>query len=388
MHPILTPEAIRLLAQVGEIDSKTDLLAVITSLRKQGHDALLVTEVVTQARLRSRAKAKFGDFAAQLLFTEAALEQATRLEVAALHAERFKSAGLTKIADLGAGIGADSLAMSALGLTVTAVEQDSQTAALLAFNLAMFSDARVLNQSAEDLGFEDFDGLWLDPARRNLDRKSERHITLKPEDFSPNLNWAFALEKPKGIKLGPAFPLELIPSEAQAQWLSHAGDLVELVLWFDALRTEGQRVATMLRASERHEFSGSGLVQAPVGELGEFIHEPDSSLIRSGLMGEFALKHSLSAISDSIAYLSSSSEFRSPWLKTYRVIKVLPFDEREIRKELSARNIGILEIKKRGVDVTPEELRPKLKLKGEGAATLILTRVSGARKALLAEPIR
>jgi hypothetical protein len=93
----------------------------------------------------------------------------------------------------------------------------------------MCSDATVLNQSAEELGLEDFDGLWLDPARRNLDRKSERHITLKPEDFSPNLNWAFALEKPKGIKLGPAFPLELIPLDAQAQWVSHAGDLVELV---------------------------------------------------------------------------------------------------------------------------------------------------------------
>jgi len=47
----------------------------------------------------------------------------------------------------------------------------------------------------------------------------------------------------------------------------------------------------------------------------------------------------------------------------------------------------VLEIKKRGVDVDPAAFRARLALKGRGSATLILTRIAGARVALLAERV-
>ncbi len=388
MNQLLTAEALRLLDEIGEIDSKADVLAIITKLRKAGHPALLVTEVITQARLRTRAKAKFGDFASGMLFTEAGLEQATRLQVAAVHAERLKLGGYKKIADLGCGIGADSLAFASLGLEVTAVEQDPQTAALAAFNLAPFPNAQVQVSDAEQFDLTSFDAVWLDPARRDLERKGAKHITLTPADFSPNLDWSFGIAKPKGIKLGPAFPLELIPSDVEAQWVSHQGDLVELVLWFDGLRDKPGRTALMLKDGQRYIFEGLGLERSVVDSLNQFIYEPDSSLIRSQLLGEFASQQGMTGVSEGIAYLSSESLISSPWLKTYEVLETLPLDELTIRKALAQRGIGKLEIKKRGVDITPEELRPKLKLKGEGAATLILTKVGDARRALIVQPIR
>jgi THUMP domain-like/Methyltransferase domain len=388
MNQLLTAEALRLLDEVGEIDSKADVLAIITKLRKAGHPALLVTEVITQARLRTRAKAKFGDFASSMLFTEAGLEQATRLQVAAVHAERLKLGGYKKIADLGCGIGADSLAFASLGLEVSAVEQDPQTAALASFNLAPFPNAEVQVSDAEQFDLTSFDALWLDPARRDLERKGAKHITLTPADFSPNLDWSFGIAKPKGIKLGPAFPLELIPADVEAQWVSHQGDLVELVLWFDGLREKPGRTALMLKDGQRYIFEGLGLERSVVDSLKQYIYEPDSSLIRSQLLGEFASQQGMTGVSEGIAYLSSESLISSPWLKTYEVLETLPLDELTIRKALAQRGIGKLEIKKRGVDITPEELRPKLKLKGEGAATLILTKVGDARRALIVQPIR
>ena len=388
MNHLLTAEALRLLDEVGEIDSKADVLAIITKLRKAGHPALLVTEVITQARLRTRAKAKFGDFASSMLFSEAGLEQATRLQVAALHAERFKLAGYTNIVDLGCGIGADSLAFASMGLAVTAVEQDPQTAALASFNLAPFPNAEVRVSDAEQFDLTSFDAVWLDPARRDLERKSAKHITLTPADFSPNLDWSFGIAKPKGIKLGPAFPLELIPTEVEAQWVSHQGDLVELALWFEGLNDKPGRSALMLRDGQRYLFEGLGLERSVVDSLKQYIYEPDSSLIRSQLLGEFAGQYGMTGVSEGIAYLSSESLISSPWLKTFEVLETLPLDEATIRKSLAKRGIGKLEIKKRGVDITPEELRPKLKLKGEGAATLILTKVGDARRALLVQPIR
>jgi hypothetical protein len=388
MNHLLTAEALRLLDEVGEIDSKADVLAIITKLRKAGHPALLVTEVITQARLRTRAKAKFGDFASSMLFSEAGLEQATRLQVAALHAERFKLGGFTHIADLGCGIGADALAFASLGLSVTAVEQDPQTAALASFNLAPFPNAEVKVSDAEQFDLAGFNAVWLDPARRDLERKGAKHITLTPADFSPNLDWSFGIAKPKGIKLGPAFPLELIPTDVEAQWASHQGDLVELALWFEGLREKSGRTALMLRDGQRYLFEGLGLERSVVDSLKQYIYEPDSSLIRSQLLGEFASQQGMTGVSEGIAYLSSESLISSPWLKTYEVLEALPLDEATIRKALAQRGIGKLEIKKRGVDITPEELRPKLRLKGEGAATLILTKVGDARRALIVQPIR
>ncbi len=388
MNHLLTAEALRLLDEVGEIDSKADVLAIITKLRKTGHPALLVTEVITQARLRTRGKAKFGDFAKNMLFTEAGLEQATRLQVAALHAERFRLNGFNNIADLGCGIGADALAFASLGLKLTAVEQDTHTAALASFNLAAFPDAQVRVADAEKFDLASFDAIWLDPARRDLERKGAKHITLTPADFSPNLDWCFGIAKPKGIKLGPAFPLELIPGGVEAQWISHQGDLVELTLWFEGLTNRAGRSALMVRDGQRFAFEGDGAQRAETSALQRYIYEPDSSLIRSQLLGEFAAQHSLTTVSDGIAYLTSEELISSPWLKTYEVLETLPLDEVAIRKALATLGIGKLEIKKRGVDITPEELRPKLKLKGEGAATLILTKVGDARRALIVQPIR
>ena len=59
-----------------------------------------------------------------MFFTAAGYEQATRLSVGALHAERFLAAGARRIVDFGCGVGADSLAFCLAGLDVTAIEVD------------------------------------------------------------------------------------------------------------------------------------------------------------------------------------------------------------------------------------------------------------------------
>jgi hypothetical protein len=69
------------------------------------------------------------------------------------------------------------------------------------------------------------------------------------------------------------------------------------------------------------------------------------------------------------------------------VTEVFALDERRIKRELAARDIGTLEIKKRGVDIDPEAFRKRLGLRGAGAATLILTRVAGRHAALLCERV-
>ena len=141
LRELLSPEGLRLLDSLPAWTSSDEIVRTVSELRKAGHSPDLVAAVLSQSKLRTKAIGKFGPFAERMLFTEAGLEQATRLSVAAQHAGRFSHAGVKWVADLGCGIGADALALAALELNVTAVDRDETTAAIASFNLAPWNNA-------------------------------------------------------------------------------------------------------------------------------------------------------------------------------------------------------------------------------------------------------
>ena len=382
-----------LLAQI-DYSSTTDVLALVAKLRSDGNDPATVAAVLTQAKLRKRAQAKFGEFADQMLFTEAGLEQASRLKVAALHAGRFRSAGIKQVADLGCGIGAESMALASLGIDVMAFELDEVTAAVATYNLALFENVKVEIADVEQLDLSQFEALFFDPARRELHgpKKATTQRHFDPANYSPNYNFCIenAKTKPSGIKLGPGHDKKQIPEGTEAQWVSVDGDLVEMSLWFGKVaRDNVARSALLIKGDFRDEINSpnSTSASAPLAKLGRYVYEPDNSLIRSGLIAEFSEPVGLTLIAPDIAYLSSDTRIHSPWMKGYEVIDDLVFDRKKLKAYVRENNIGILEIKKRGSDISPEELRKQLAPKGEGAATLIVTRVGDAHRVLVAQPI-
>ena len=387
---LLSPEGLRLLDSLPPYRSEKDVLRMVTDLRKQGHSPGLVAAVLTQAKLRKKAVGKFGEFASRMLFTEAGLEQATRLSVAARHAGRFRAAGLNRIADLGCGIGGDALALAALELEVTAVEADEVTAAIAAFNLAPFPSATVEHGRAEDVSLRAIDGVFLDPARRTAGHTDTDRLT-DPDDYTPSLGFAYELATGRsvGLKLGPGFDRDLIPSTAEAQWVSADGQVVELGLWFGALARSGiRRAALVLRGDDANELTAEADSEdAETGELGEYLYEPDGAVIRARLIGDLARRLDGRMLGDGIAYITADEPIPTPFAAGFRVLETLPFAEKDLKKALRARGIGTLEIKKRGVDVDPAALRTRLKLSGDRPATLILTRVAGRHTALLAERV-
>jgi hypothetical protein len=388
LQELLSADGLRLLDSLPRYESTGDVLRSVSELRKAGHSPGLVAAVLSQSKLRARASAKFGPFAERMLFTEAGLEQATRLRVAAIHAGRFQSAGVSRIADLGCGIGGDALAIAALDLEVTAVEVDEVTAAIASYNLAPWPGASVVNADAADFALDGFDAVYLDPARRTAGHQNTSRIT-NPADYSPPLDFAFGLGErmPTGVKLGPGTDRDLIPPTAEAQWVSVDREVVEMGVWFGALARPGIRRAALVLG----EHGGSELVatedseDVETGTLGEYLYEPDGAVIRARLIGDLGRRLDATMVSEGIAYLSSNTAVHTPFASCFRVVESLPFDERALKKELATRGIGTLEIKKRGVDVDPAQLRKRLSLRGAESATLIVTRVAGRHTALLAE---
>lgn len=385
---LLTPEAMTLLDDAPAVESSADALALVTRLRAAGGSPEVVAAVVTQSKLRRRAVAKFGPFAERMLFTDAGLQQATRLQVAAHHADRFRQAGAVTVADLGCGIGADAMAFASLGLDVTAFDLDEVTAAIAAHNLAPFPNARVKHGPAEEVDLASFDALWFDPARRTTSGGSTaRHFD--PADWSPSLDFVFdaGRDRPTGIKLGPGIEHSYLPDVAETQWVSSSGDLVEATVWMhDAARVGIRRSALVIGKHGAAELTtGEEVHDAELGPLGGVLYEPDPAIIRARLIGDLARSLNASMISETIAWMSSDEFTPTPFASAFSVREVLPLHVSSLKGELRKRGIGVLEIKKRGVDVDPAEFRRKLALKGTASAVLILTRVGDKRVAVLAD---
>ncbi|MBH0053339.1 MULTISPECIES: class I SAM-dependent methyltransferase [unclassified Salinibacterium] len=386
LRELLSAEGLRLLDSLPTWHSSDEIVRTVAELRKAGHTPGLVAAVLSQSKLRAKAASKFGPFADRMLFTEAGLEQATRLSVAAQHAGRFSKAGVKWVADLGCGIGADALAIAALEINVTAVERDETTAAIASFNLAPWSNAQVVHGDAETTDLAGIDGIYLDPARRDA-----RVRLTNPADWTPSLDFAFGLAEryPTGIKLGPGIDRDLIPDTAEAQWISVGREVVELGLWFGAVARPGiRRAALVIGDHGTAELTAAADSEdEPAGELGQFLYEPDGAVIRARLIGDLARQLNGRMLDTSIAYFSADAAVASPFASCFEIVEDFTLDKRSLKKELAARKIGTLEIKKRGVDIDPATFRTSLSLKGENSATLILTRVAGKRRALLAQRV-
>lgn len=383
---LFTSEALTLLDSLPPFDAKSNVVQSVSALRARGVSPEMTRVVLRQRRLRSQAVAKFGGFAARMFFTESGLQQATRLDVAAHHAARFRGLGDITVGDIGCGIGGDALAIAGLGIRVVAVDRDESTAAIASYNLAPFDNASVEHAAAEDVDVTRFDALWFDPARRTDDKRLSN-----PADWSPSLDWVFdvAARIPSGVKLSPAVGHDVLPDDAEAQWVDDSGDTVECVVWTGALARPGIRRSALVLGESPVELTASEPdADVTVGDIANFLYDPSGAVIRAQLLGALARQLSAHTIAASIAYLSSNTLVDTPFASVFRVVDTLPLDIRTIAQYCRDKGIGTLEIKKRGVDIDPATFRTKLKLKGSKSATLFLTRVGAGRTAIVAERVR
>ena len=371
----LTDDA--LAAAMSEEDPES--LAAASRMRAQ-FGPQLAAAALTQATLRRQAKAKFGEAAVQMFFTRAGLEQATRPEVADHHASRFLQAGVRKVIDLGCGIGSDSMAFARAGLEVLAVDVDPETAAVAQANLAGVADVICTdaNEVAEQLITARV-GVFCDPARRN-----DHGRVWRVEDFEPR--WPTVMRlfdggRTAGVKLGPALPHSLIPEAVEAEWITHRGETVEVGLWSGPGATPGRRSALIMPNARLIATTAPPL---PVRDLGSYLYEPAGAVIRAGAIAELGAQLGAGLLDPQVAYLTGDRLCSTPFATAFEVRQRLPFHLKALRSWVREAQIGVLEIKKRGIDVDPAELRRRLRLAGSNSATIVISRTpSGAIAAVV-----
>lgn len=170
--------------------------------------------------------------------------------------------------------------------------------------------------------------------------------------------------------------------------------MIEANLWFGDLAPEGpgrsslvinrEGLATVLSTPG----DPSGPVElADVGNLRTYLYEPDGAVLRAGLVNRVADQLGGHLLDPTIAYVTSDRLAATPLATAFRVIDSMPFSLKRLKSALRERNIGTLEIKKRGSALDPAKLRPQLALKGSQSATIVLTRLAGQQQVLLVERV-
>jgi hypothetical protein len=374
---LLSPEGRELLGILpdGPLDPG-EALAVGTRLRAR-YPAELVAAALAQRELRARGAAKFSK-AASMWFTRDGLEQASGEALATHRARRY--AAFDVVADLCCGIGGDLCAL-APGRAALAVDLDPVHLRMARENARLYGAGEVAVACADVqiLTLPASVAVFADPARRAGGRR------LPAADSRPPLSWCLGLADRVagvGVKAAPGLQLGLVPGGWEVELLADRRELKEAVLWSPSLATTTRR-ATVFPGPHTLEASpGPALACAPPGT---YLLDPSPAVTRAGLVEELGRDLAAWKLDPRIAFLSADEPLRSPFGRSLRVEASLPWSLKRLRQVLRERGVGTVEVRKRGSAVDVADLTARLRLRGDGRAVVVLTRVADRPWALVCE---
>ncbi|MFN8376886.1 MAG: class I SAM-dependent methyltransferase, partial [Anaerolineae bacterium] len=370
--------------------SDTHKIRVLTALRKE----LSMTEAAAAletAILRKKAVDKFGiRDAPDMFFTRGALEQASDASIRNYRAVQLvleQSGEPQSILDVCCSIGSDALAFAQGSKNgVTGLDIDPVRVRIAQMNAAVL-DVKNVEFRVADVreGIPDADFVFFDPARRTDEGKRVFNVERYEPPLSLISQWTHIPRM--AVKLAPGVDLEQIaPYGGSVEFISVDGDLKEAVLW-RGFRWQGAR-ATLIRGGtayhlQQHENAEAGL-DAPRG----WLCEPDPSVLRAGLVQGVAANLNGAMLDETIAYFTSAEKPTGEWavwVRAWKILDWMPFNLKKLVSYLRAEGVGQVTIKKRGVPMTPDELLPRMKLEGDLARTLVLTRYNGEAIVMICE---
>lgn len=332
--------------------------------------------LLDQARLRLRARSKFGKAAEQMLFTDEALQQASGISIANYRARRYAPFG--GVVDLGCGIGGDAIALSHITPHLLALDLDPIRLILAHYNVKVVGGATIAEMVPSDWTTypfpSRFSAAFADPARRTEERRVYSLYEMIPpigavlqvQQILPHL----------GVKVMPGVPDTELPTDSEAEWISEGGVCKEGVLWFGELRQGAARTATIV--TDSNTFTLSSADPAPslaVTPPRAYLYEPDPAVIRATLVAQAALPMGASQIDPQIAYLTGEMPVLTPFLRGWQVLLHAPFNLKTLNRMIRELDGNVVAVKKRGSPIEPEPFRKRLKSTPTGRPlTVFLTR--------------
>lgn len=351
------------LRQVDDLAlTKASMLTDIAAARKSfGERAALLVETTT---LRRKARTKLSDADGWLL-TDDAVQQATPSIVAARRAERLTG---RDVHDVTCSIGTELAALTSRpGLTLGS-DLDPIRTRMAAHNVPSATVLRADALTPTSRGTV----VLADPGRRAGGRRTHDPALLEPP--LPSLLDAYA-GRDLVVKCAPGLDFDRLGWDGEVELVSLDGGVREACLWSTGLTESGirRRASVLSTDGSWFEVTDADTDDIPIAEPGSWIVDPDGAIVRAGLVRHYAAAHGLWQLDPRIAYLTGDSV--PDGVNGFRVLDRMKFSEKTLRRALASRRCGSVEILVRGVDVDPAILRPRLKLGGDTALSVIITRI-------------
>ena len=298
-------------------------------------------------------RAAVGKLPAHWLTDYDAAQQATPRAVADVRAGHVREAGATLVHDVTCSVGSEAPAFADAGIAWLGSDLDRTRIAMARHNLgdsAWLAVADALAPASRA------DVVIADPARRADGKRITDPAKLLPP--LPDLLDAHA---------GRELAVKCAPGIDYSEWdglvsvVSVDGGVKEACLYTPGFGRG--REAVVLREGFEERCLSTAPSTAPVKPPGAFIIEPDGAVIRAGLVSHWATRHGLWMLDEHIAFLSGDTI--PAGYSGFPFIEAVPL--KKLRAALAARGASSVEILVRGVDVDPDQLRAKLKLKGTKA---------------------
>lgn len=333
--------------------TKKSLVQDLSQLRKaHGENARALVELV-QAR-------RAGKLPEDWLMDSESTQQATPPIVAAWRAEVLKGAGVEAAVDVTCSIGTELHALAEAGLRVLGGDLDQQRLRMARFNMPEVPVVRMdaLRPAFAFAGAHKSGVVVADPARRNSSGR-----IAKLEDLQPPLPELMDCYDNLVVKCAPG--IDYSEFDGHVEVVSVDGGVKETCLYSPGILGRGRRAVVMGESSVKETVSSDDPETDRVGAAGRYIVDPDGAIVRAGLVRQYAARHGLWQLDPHIAYLTGDE--LPAGVRGFEVLEEVPL--KKARPALVGLGAKSVEILVRGVDVDPDELRKKWKLKkGAGSA--------------------
>ncbi|OZE74722.1 SAM-dependent methyltransferase [Rhodococcus sp. 15-649-2-2] len=355
-----------------ELNARTSVRDTASVRTRFPDHASALIETVT-VRRKARVKLFESD---HWLVTDDAVQQATPTLVARRRAERLAG---RRVHDVTCSIGSELAVLVGSAELAVGSDLDPIRLRMAAHNVPAATLLRADALTPTTRGTV----VVADPGRRAGGRRRHDPAALQPP--LPELFDAYR-GRDLVVKCAPGLDFDAVDWPGEIEVVSLDGGVREACLWSEGLSEKGiRRRAAVLRSDgSALDITDAESDDIPVRPPGQYIVDPDGAVVRAGLVRHYGARFGLWQLDPRIAYLTGDTV--PAGVRGFRVLEQSKFSEKVLRQQLNRMDCGSVEMLVRGVDVDPAILRPKLKLRGSVALSVVITRIDRSAVSFVCAP--
>jgi PG_1098 ferredoxin-like domain/THUMP domain-like len=350
----------------------------VLMLQTKRFPTLPMREIVEQIKSRQKAKEKIPIWYAtnNILFPPSLSLEQSSSEATAIYKQQLIQGN--KMADLTGGMGIDTYFLSQSFMTSQYVEKQEHLANLAAHNYSVLrsSNIQVHHKSADQflkLCDSDFDLLYIDPARRDLNDKKVFRLSDCEPDMVEMLPVVLAKTAKVLIKSSPLLDIKGairdLGGVSEIHVVALKGEVKELLFLIDSSSISNDPtihcVNILKETVSRFKFSFSneeGLNRA-YGVPKKYVYEPNASILKGGAFKSIAEKFDLVKLHPN-THLYTSNEVKMDFPgRIFKNLKSITLSKKTLKRNLKTLQANITV---RNYPLTVDQIRKKSGLKEGG----------------------